>query len=69
MCGHSERVATGGVQSCQLTVSQVPKVTFSENTVLLSLQRREKDAQVIRQYEVRYDGNSVGERMIKSMTG
>lgn len=41
--GHSERVAAGGEQSCQLTVSLAPKVTFSENTVLLSLQRRGED--------------------------
>lgn len=36
---HSERVAAGGIQPRQLTVSLAPKVTFSENTVLLSLQR------------------------------
>lgn len=40
VCSHPERVAAGGVQSCQFTVSHVPKVTFSENTVLLSLRRR-----------------------------
>lgn len=36
---HSERVAAGRVQSSQFTVSLAPKVTFSEDAVLLSLQR------------------------------
>lgn len=35
---HSERVATGGEQPCHPIVSLIPKVTFSENIVLLSLQ-------------------------------
>lgn len=39
---HSEGVAAGRVQSCQFTVSLAPKVTFSEDAVLLSLQRQNR---------------------------
>jgi len=38
---HSEGVAAGGEQSRQLAVFQAPEVTFSENTVLLPLPRRQ----------------------------
>lgn len=40
VCSQPECVVTGGVESCDLMVPLVPKVTLSENAVLLSLQRR-----------------------------
>lgn len=42
VCGHPEGVATGRVQPRQFVVSLAPKVTFSENAVLLSLRMRGK---------------------------
>lgn len=39
---HSERVATGGEQPRHPMMSLIPKVTFSENIVLLSLGRSQK---------------------------
>lgn len=39
---HPEGVAAGRVQSCQFTVSLAPEVTFSEDAVLLSLQRQNR---------------------------
>lgn len=46
MCSHPEGVAAGGKQSCQLTVSLAPKVTFSENIVLLPLHRSKKGTEM-----------------------
>lgn len=40
VCSQPECVVTGGGESCDLIVLLVPKVTISENAVLLSLQRR-----------------------------
>lgn len=48
MRGHSEGVAAGRVQPRQFVVSLAPKVTFSENTVLLSLRRREEKGEGIK---------------------
>lgn len=61
MRSHSERVAAGGIQPRQLTVSLAPKVIFSENTVLLSL-RRETD-------EDRKVSTREGDRRIKLTKG